>query len=25
MVKFMEKYFPTRANLKAKFPGYPNN
>ncbi|MDH5937602.1 hypothetical protein L8R84_15855 [Vibrio splendidus] len=25
MVKFMEQYFPTRANLKAKFPGYPNN
>lgn len=25
MVKFMEKYFPARANLKAKFPGYPNN
>ncbi|OED62390.1 hypothetical protein A143_13220 [Vibrio splendidus ZS-139] len=25
MVKFMEQYFPTRAALKAKFPGYPNN
>ncbi|ARP37937.1 hypothetical protein [Vibrio syngnathi] len=25
MVKFMEKYFPTRTALKAKFPGYPNN
>ncbi|CDT98792.1 hypothetical protein [Vibrio coralliirubri] len=25
MVKFMEQYFPTRADLKAKFPGYPNN
>ncbi len=25
VVKFMEQYFPTRAALKAKFPGYPNN
>ncbi|OBT27902.1 hypothetical protein A9266_04345 [Vibrio tasmaniensis] len=25
MVKFMEQYFPTRAALKAKFLGYPNN
>lgn len=25
MVTFMEQYFPTRAALKAKFPGYPNN
>ncbi|CDT43900.1 hypothetical protein [Vibrio coralliirubri] len=25
MVKFMEQHFPTRAALKAKFPGYPNN
>ncbi|MEG3694473.1 hypothetical protein V5098_15210 [Vibrio coralliirubri] len=25
MVKFMEQYFPTRAALKDKFPGYPNN
>ncbi|MEZ9657065.1 hypothetical protein AB4277_20625 [Vibrio splendidus] len=25
MVKFMEQYFPTRAALKANFPGYPNN
>ncbi|MDA0149428.1 hypothetical protein [Vibrio sp. LaRot3] len=25
MVSFMTKYFPSRADVKAKFPGYPNN